>query len=79
MTPIQEVLSVDDFRLLVDTLLAKHNSGNLGLLVVNDHEGMFTRYIISVASEDEVQKYLRALNKKVKNKVLNFNSVKKDD
>lgn len=70
LTPIQEVLSTDDFKLLVDTLLEKHNSGNLGFLTVNDHEGMFTRYIISIANEDEVQNQLDILNKKEKNKVL---------
>ncbi len=79
LTPIQDVLSANDFKLLVDALLAKHNSGNLGFLTVNDHEGMFTRYIICIASEDEVQKHLDAINKKEKNKVLTFNPTKKDD
>lgn len=79
LAPIQEVLSADDFKLLVDALLTKHNSGNLGFLTVNEHKKMFTRYIISIASEDEVQKHLDALNKKGKNKVLSLNSIKKDD
>lgn len=79
LTPIQEVLSADDFKLLVDSLLAKHNYGNLGFLTVNDHEGMFTRYIISIDNEDEVQKHLDAINKKEKNKVLTFNPTKRDD
>lgn len=70
LTPIQEVLSDDDFKLLVDTLLEKHNSGSLGFLAVNDHESMFTRYIITVANEDEVQKSLNALNEKKNNKSL---------
>ena len=70
LPPIQEVLSSDDFNLLVDTLLKKHNSGNLGFIAVNDHMEMFTRYIISIASEDEIQTHLDFLNKKEKNKIL---------
>ncbi len=77
LTPIQGVLSDDDFKLLVDALLEKHNSGNLGFLSVNDHEGMFTRYIISIANEDEIQSDLNALNTKEKKKSLIH--TKKDD
>lgn len=77
LSPIQEVLSADDFKLLVDALLEKHNSGKLGFLVVNDHEGMFTRYIISIASEEEVQNHLNTINEKEKNKSLIH--TKKDD
>ena len=79
LTPIQEVTSADDFKLLVNDLLAKHNSGNLGFLTVNDCDEMLTRYIISVASEDEVQMHLGNIYKKGKNKVLTFNSTKKND
>ena len=77
LTPIREVLSDDDFKLLVDALLRKHNSGNLGFLTVSDHDGMFTRYIISIANEDEIQNNLNDLNKKEKNKSLIH--TKKDD
>ena len=78
LTPIQEVLSEDDFKLLVDDLLKKYNSGHLSFVVVHDHEeAMFTRYIISIANEDEIQSDLDALNTKEKNK--NLIHTKKDD
>lgn len=79
LTPIQEVLSVDDFKLLVDALLEKHNSGNLGFVAVNDHEDMLTRYIISIASEDDVQNHLSLLNKKEKTNVLSIKRTKKKE
>lgn len=77
LTPIREVLSDDDFKLLVDALLEKYNSGILGFLAVSDHEDLFTRYIIRIANEDEVQNELDVLNKKEKNKKLIY--AKKDD
>ena len=77
LAPIQEVLSDDDFKLLVDSLLEKYNTGSLGFLSVNDHEGMFTRYIIRIANEDEIQNDLNSLNIKEKNKNLIY--TKKDD
>lgn len=63
LTPIHEILAPDDFKLLVDTLVGKHNSGNLEFLIVTDHESMFTRYKIGIASEEEIQEQLDALNK----------------
>lgn len=76
LTPLQEILQPDDFKLLVDTLMEKYNSGNLDFLVVTDHQSMFTRYKISIASEDEVQEQLNALNKIVGNRSLIYS--KKD-
>lgn len=70
LTPIKEILSPDDFKLLADTLMEKYNSGNLGFLIVTDHQSMFTRYKISIASEEEVQEQLNALNKKSENRSL---------
>ena len=79
LIPIQKVLSDDDFKLLVDALLEKHNSGNLEFITVNDYEGMFTRYKINIASEDEIQEQLETLNRKEKNKILSLKPIKKDD
>ncbi len=63
LTPIHEVLAPADFKLLVDTLVGKYNSGNLGFIIVTDCKSMFTRYKISIASEDEIKEQLTALNK----------------
>lgn len=70
---VQEVLSDDDFGTLLDTLTEKYDAGNLKFIVVNDHfEGMFTRYIIRVATEGEVNDTLSQFNKKGETKVLNL-------
>lgn len=78
---VQEVLSDEDFKALLDTLVLKRNSGNLGFIVSeeNNEDSFFNRYVIRLASEEEVQDYLSSLNKKEKAKVLSLNPTKKDD
>ena len=63
LIPIQEVLAPDDFKLLVDSLVGKYNSGKLGFINVTEHKSMFTRYKIDIANKDEIQEQLDALNK----------------
>lgn len=79
LIPIQKVLSDDDFKLLVDGLLEKHNSGNLEFITVNDYDGVLTRYRINIASENEIQEQLETLKRKEKNKILSLKPIKKDD
>ncbi|MBQ3474691.1 MAG: hypothetical protein IJH20_00755 [Bacilli bacterium] len=78
---VQEILSDEDFKALLDTLVLKRNSGNLGFIVSekNNEDSFFNRYVIRLASEEEVQDYLSSLNKKEKAKVLSLNPTKKDD
>ena len=63
LIPIQEVLAPDDFKLLIDALVEKYNSGKLGFLNVTEHMSMFTRYKIDIANKDEIQKQLDSFNK----------------
>lgn len=76
LTSIQEVLTRDDFKLLIDNLLKKHNSGKLEFIMVKEHKSMFTSCIISIASEEEIKNSLLKLNKKEKSKALVLNPTK---
>lgn len=76
LTSIQEVLTRDDFKLLIDNLLKKHNSGKLEFIMVKEHKSMFTSCIISIASEEEFKNSLLELNKKEKSKALILNLTK---
>lgn len=71
---LQEVLSDNDFRILLDTLVLKRNTGNLGFVSVTEIDSMFEHYIIKVASDEEVQNYLSSLNK---DKSSNLKRIKK--
>ena len=70
LTPIQEMFKEDDYKLLVDNLLERHKAGNLGFLLVREGDGMFQRYVISVANESIIKEQIDNLNKKFKNKSL---------
>ena len=76
---IQKVLSDEDFKTLLDTLVLKRNSGKLGFIVSEENSEitLLNRYVIRLASEEEVQDYLSSINKK--EKVLSLNPTKKDN
>lgn len=77
---VQEVLSDEDFKALLNALVLKRNSDNLGFIVSeeNDDDSFFNHYVIRLASEEEIQNYLLSFNKKEKAKVLSLNPTKKD-
>lgn len=62
LKPIKEVLTGEDFKLLIQALLEKHNSGNLGFVVVNECFSTFDRYIINIAKEDEIESQLNEIS-----------------
>ncbi len=70
LTPIQEMFKAEDYNKLVDDLLERHRAGKLGFLLVREGDGMFQRYIISVANEAIIKEQIDGLNKKYKNKGL---------
>lgn len=78
---VQEVLSDEDFKVLLDTLVLKRNAGNLGFVVAteNGDDSFVNRYVIKLASEEEVKNYLSSLSQKEKTKFLSLNPTKKDD
>ena len=57
----------------------KENREKVKILTENNEDSFFNRYVIRLASEEEVQDYLSSLNKKEKAKVLSLNPTKKDD
>ena len=63
---VQGVLSDEDFKALLDTLVLKRNSGSLEFIVSeeNNDDSFFNRYVIRLASEEEIQSCLSSLNKK---------------
>ena len=69
---VQDVLSDEDFKTLLDTLVLKRNSGNLSFIVSEEKTeyGFFNRYVIRLISEEEVHDYLSSLNNKEKTKIL---------
>lgn len=83
LPPAKEVLSNEDFGSLLDTLTEKYNDGNLNFIVANDrYEGLFTRYIVRVATDEEVQNTLSSFKKENQNKVLSLRNTspkRKDD
>lgn len=77
---IQNTLSAEDFKILVDSLVDKHNNGDLGFIVAEENDGgLFDRYIIRMATNEEIQETLSSLNKKDAPKVLSLTRTKKDD
>lgn len=75
---VKKVLSDDDFGILVDTLTEKYNAGNLKFIFAEEHfKGFFTRYIIKIASDEQVQDVLSDFNPKGKSKVLSLNNTHK--
>ena len=72
---IQKVLSDEDFKTLLDTLVLKRNSGKLGFIISEENSEitLLNRYVIRLASEEEVQDYLSSINKK--EKVLSLNPI----
>ena len=76
---VQDVLSDEDFKTLLDTLVLKRDSGNLGFIVTeeNTEYSFFNRYVIRLSSEEEVQDYLSSLNNKEKTKILSKILLKK--
>ena len=69
---VQDVLSDEDFKTLLDTLVLKRDSGNLSFIVIEENTefSFLNRYVIRLASEKEVQDYLSSLNNKEKTKIL---------
>ena len=69
---VKKVLSDEDFKVLLDNLVLRRNSGNLGFIVTeeNTEYNFFNRYVIRLVSEEEVQDYLSSLNNKEKTKIL---------
>lgn len=69
---VKKVLSDEDFKVLLDNLVLRRSSGNLGFIVTeeNTEYSLFNRYVIRLASEEEVQDYLSSLNNKEKTKIL---------
>ena len=77
---IKNTLSDDNFKLLVDSLVDRHNNGNLGFIVAEENDGgLFDRYIIRVATNEEIQETLSSLNKKDAPKVLSLKCNKRKD
>lgn len=71
---LQEVLLYEDFKALLDTLILKRNAGNLEFIVVteNDDDSFYNRYIIKVATAEEVQNCLVSLSQARARKVLSL-------
>ena len=77
---IKNTLSDDNFKLLVDSLVDRHNNGNLGFIVAEENDGgLFDRYIIRMATNEEIQETLSSLNKKDAPKVLSLKCNKRKD
>lgn len=70
LTPIKKILTKKDFNLLISDLLEKWKSGNINFLSINEHQDMFSRYIISIASEEEVLTEFNNLTKTDKSRIL---------
>lgn len=79
---LQEVLTDEDFLLLLDALTEKYSDGRLGFINVDEQDEIFARYIIKISSYEEIQNILSTFNKRMGSKSLclknQFNS-KKDD
>lgn len=69
---MQENLSSDDFKLLLDGLMEKFDAGLFQFTTVTEQDGYFDHYIITIASKGKVQNILFNFNKNEENKVLSL-------
>lgn len=77
---IQNTLSSEDFKTLVDSLIDKYNNGNLGFIVFEENDdSLFAHYIIRKATEEEIHQSFSSLNIEGSAKVLSLTRTKKDD
>jgi len=68
---IQNTLSAENFKILVDSLVDKYNNGNLGFIVAEENDGgLFDRYIIRIATAEEISDSLDTLNIKSESSTL---------
>lgn len=72
----KKILTEEDFNLLLDSLITRYNNETLGFITVSEGDGIFCRYNIDIASEDEIKKTLATFNNQ---KVLKLKSDKRDD
>lgn len=63
---VNEVLSADDYNLLINELLSRYHNSNLKFLTVYESEGFIYPLTIRVASDDEVKKQIYGANKILK-------------
>ena len=77
----QETLSEEDFKILLDSIIEKHNSGGLGFIVVEEQDELYSRYAIRIASDEQMIETLASFNKKKDTKILNLKKdiKRKDD
>lgn len=73
---MQENLSSDDFKLLLDSLLEKFDAGSLEFTTVTEQDDFFDHYTIMIASNEKVQDILFNINKNEENKVLSLKKKK---
>ena len=79
---IERVLSEEDFKALVDSLVLKRDSGALSFIISeekNDDNMFINCYVIRLASEEETQSYLGTLIKKDSTKAIGPMPAKQDD
>lgn len=73
---MQENLSVDDFKLLLDGLMEKFDAGLFQFTTVTEQDGYFDHYIITIASKGKVQDILFNFNRNEENEVLSLKKIK---
>ncbi|HBA37587.1 MAG TPA: hypothetical protein DCY94_02580 [Firmicutes bacterium] len=65
MSILLGVLSGEDFQNLLDSLITRHNSGNLGFITVTEDGKADSIYTIRLATEEEINEIVAMLNKKM--------------
>ena len=63
--------TIKELEKLMNSLMEKYNSGNLGFIVAEETDnGLYNRYVIRIANEEEINKSLKNLTIKDKNSTL---------
>lgn len=65
LPPLKDVLSPDDFELLINNLIEKYNLGSLSFISVHDNDSVYNRYLIRVIKLNDLKD-----NEKGKNLIL---------